>query len=156
MRHTLFCDTPLGRFRLEESGGALTCIDRLLPGTAELDAGGPSPLLREAERQLKAYFAGKLRVFDLPVSASGTPFQQEVWAELRTIGWGELRSYGDVARAIGWPKAFRAVGMACHRNPVIIVVPCHRVIGASGALTGFAGGLDIKRSLLRLEGSLLL
>ena len=154
--HTLFCDTPLGRFRLEEKGGALTRAALLPPGTPEVGVSQPSPLLQEAERQLQAYLSGRLRDFDLPVSPQGTPFQREVWAALRTIGWGELRSYGEVAHAIGRPKASRAVGMACHHNPILIVVPCHRVIGAGGTLTGFACGLDVKRALLRLEGSLLL
>ena len=86
------------------------------------------------------------------LAPQGTEFQKAVWQELCTISWGELRTYGDIARAVGKPKASRAVGMACHCNPVMIVVPCHRVVGAGGKLTGFAGGLDAKRALLELEG----
>ena len=114
------------------------------------------PLLQEAARQLEAYFAGRLRQFDLPLRPSGTPFQQAVWRALCEIPYGEVRSYGAIAARIGSPKASRAVGMANHNNPIAIVIPCHRVIGASGSLTGYGGGLPIKERLLRLEGYLLL
>jgi methylated-DNA-[protein]-cysteine S-methyltransferase len=155
---SLFCDMPLGRFCLEEMCGALTRIQWLGSGCVGAGAGerpyadGPSPLLHEAERQLRGYFSGRLRSFDLPLSPQGTDFQKSVWSALCSIGWGELRAYGDIARAVGSPKAFRAVGMACHCNPLMVVVPCHRVIGAGGWLTGYAGGLELKRSLLELEG----
>lgn len=109
------------------------------------------PVLREAARQLRAYFAGKLRRFDLPLDLRGTPFQQRVWSELLRIPFGETRSYGELARAIGNPNASRAVGAANGRNPIAIVVPCHRVIGSDGGLCGFGGGLDYKRRLLDLE-----
>lgn len=91
------------------------------------------------------------REFDLPLAAKGTPFQQAVWAQLRKIPYGEVRTYGQLAAALGKPKASRAVGSACHRNPLCIVVPCHRVIGADGSLTGYAEGLEIKEYLLELE-----
>jgi methylated-DNA-[protein]-cysteine S-methyltransferase len=103
-------------------------------------------------RQLRGYFAGELKEFDLPLAAGGTPFEQRVWRELLNIGYGVTVSYGDIARAIGKPTAFRAVGLANGRNPIPIIVPCHRVIGSSGSLTGYGGGLATKQLLLTLEG----
>jgi methylated-DNA-[protein]-cysteine S-methyltransferase len=107
--------------------------------------------LDEAVRQLKAYFAGELENFDLQLSPHGTPFQQRVWGELQKIPYGETISYGELARRIGNPKASRAVGLANGSNPISIVIPCHRVIGANGKLTGYGGGLPIKEKLLALE-----
>lgn len=107
--------------------------------------------LRPAVQQLRAYFAGELREFDVPLAPAGTPFQLEVWEHLRAIPYAETRSYGFIATAIGRPKASRAVGMANGRNPVSIIVPCHRVIGANGLLTGYGGGLDRKQLLIDLE-----
>lgn len=101
--------------------------------------------------QLDAYFAGELREFDFELAPSGTPFQLQVWEALRAIPYGQTASYGDVARAVGQPGAARAVGGANNRNPIAIVVPCHRVIGSGGSLTGYGGGLDRKRQLLALE-----
>lgn len=107
--------------------------------------------LREAERQLKLYFAGRLRQFDLPLHMLGTPFQQKVWAALQHIPYGETCTYKDIAVMLGQPGAMRAVGGANNRNPVSIIVPCHRVIGANGQMVGYGGGLPIKTSLLELE-----
>ena len=118
-----------------------------LPG----DPSPSHPLLAEAVRQLRAYFAGALRQFTLPLDLHGTPFQLRVWRELETIPFGEFRTYSDVAQAIGAPKAVRAVGAANGANPVAIVVPCHRVIGSSGKLVGYGGGLPLKKKLLTLE-----
>ncbi|HSP13306.1 MAG TPA: methylated-DNA--[protein]-cysteine S-methyltransferase [Thermoanaerobaculia bacterium] len=101
--------------------------------------------------QLAEYFAGKRRTFDVDLDLSGTPFQLEVWSALQRIPYGEVRSYGEIARAIKRPKAVRAVGAANGANPIPIIVPCHRVIGSNGSLTGFGGGLDVKRRLLELE-----
>ena len=131
----------------------LTEIDGALAGIAFRDDGGcdRTPLLEEAARQLSDYFGGRRRDFTLPLAPVGTPFQREVWAALREIPYGETRSYKDIACAVGRPRACRAVGMANNRNPLPIVVPCHRVVGASGALTGYAGGLEIKSKLLALE-----
>lgn len=109
------------------------------------------PVLREAERQLKDYFAGKRRAFALDLDFDGTVFQKKVWNALLAIPFGETRSYADIARKIGKPKAVRAVGAANGRNPISIIAPCHRVIGSNGKLTGFAGGLKAKAALLRLE-----
>jgi methylated-DNA-[protein]-cysteine S-methyltransferase len=110
------------------------------------------PVLMEAERQLTEYFAGRRTVFALPLDVSGTPFQRSVWHALLSIPFGETRTYGQIANLIGSPAAVRAVGAANSRNPVSIVAPCHRVIGADGTLTGFAGGLQAKAQLLALEG----
>lgn len=104
--------------------------------------------------QLNEYFAAKRTAFSLPLSTRGTAFEQRVWDELLRIPHGETRTYGEIARRVGNPKAARAVGLACGKNPIAIVVPCHRVIGAGGALTGYAGGLARKRILLRLEGAI--
>jgi methylated-DNA-[protein]-cysteine S-methyltransferase len=115
---------------------------------------GHHPVLVEADRQLTQYFAGQRITFELPIHAEGTPFQKRVWYELLQIPYGQTRRYGDLARAIGNRSASRAVGLATSKNPLSIVVPCHRVIGASGKLTGFAGGLEIKARLLTLEGAI--
>jgi len=111
------------------------------------------PVLMEAETQLDEYFAGKRNRFSVKLDPKGTEFQNKVWDALRTIPFGETRSYGEIAKQIGNTKAMRAVGAANGRNPISIIVPCHRVIGASGRLTGFAGGLAIKEQLLSLEGN---
>lgn len=116
--------------------------------------GDEHPVLCAAREQLREYFAGTRRAFDLPLAPQGTLFQWEVWQMLATIPYGATWTYRDLARAIGKPEAVRAVGAANGRNPLPIVLPCHRVIGADGGLTGFGGGLDIKAALLRLEGAL--
>lgn len=139
--------TPIGPLTLQTDEAAVTAI-RFGAGGAQ-DA---SPLLDAAEAQLREYFAGARRTFDLPLAPHGTAFQQRVWMALRAIPYGETRTYGELAAAIGSPNASRAVGMANHRNPIPIIIPCHRVIGANGTLTGYAGGLEIKRKLLALEG----
>lgn len=153
--------TPVGPLVLTAEEGALTALRFGAASAADIAAAslcGASRsaeadirLLAEAERQLRGYFAGRLRRFDLPLRPSGTPFQQAVWEALRTIPWGEVRTYGAIAAQIGRPRACRAVGMANHCNPIAIIVPCHRVVGNDGSLTGYAGGLDIKRRLLALE-----
>ena len=134
-------ETPIGPLTLEADENAVTAI-RFSAGGAQ-DA---SPLLDAAEAQLREYFAGARRTFDLPLAPHGTAFQQRVWAALRTIPYGETRTYGELAAAIDSPNASRAVGMANHRNPIPIIIPCHRVIGANGTLTGYAGGLEIKEA----------
>lgn len=140
-------ETPIGPLTLEADENAVTVI-RFGAGVAQ----DVSPLLDAAEAQLREYFAGTRRTFDLPLAPRGTAFQQRVWAALRTIPYGETRTYGELAAAIGNPRAARAVGMANHRNPLPILIPCHRVIGADGSLTGYAGGVETKRKLLALEG----
>ncbi|HEY9426167.1 MAG TPA: methylated-DNA--[protein]-cysteine S-methyltransferase [Gemmatimonadaceae bacterium] len=116
--------------------------------------GAAERILRSASEQLGAYFAGNLTSFDIPLAASGTPFQERVWKALRDIPFGHTTSYGEIAVRMGEPKAVRAVGAANGRNPIAIVVPCHRVIGARGDLTGFGGGIERKRWLLEHEGAL--
>lgn len=110
-----------------------------------------TPLHRKTVGQLTEYFAGERRTFELPIAPKGTDFQMRCWDALLAIPYGETRSYGDIARAAGSPKGFRAAGMANNRNPIAIIIPCHRVIGADGSLVGFGGGLDIKKFLLDLE-----
>ena len=108
-------------------------------------------VLNKAKTQLSEYFAGKRKVFDISLKFGGTPFQNLVWKALLDIPYGEVRTYGDIAKIIGKPKASRAVGRACHNNPIGIIIPCHRVIGAGGKLTGFGGGTELKEKLLDLE-----
>lgn len=141
---------PFVRMLIAEEAGALVRVDF----ADVLPAGGidrETPLLRETARQLNEYFAGCRRVFDLPLRPTGTPFQQKVWQALQTIPYGQTRSYQEIAGQIGNFKACRAVGYANHNNPIAIIIPCHRVIGKSGRLTGYAGGLELKERLLRLE-----
>jgi methylated-DNA-[protein]-cysteine S-methyltransferase len=121
---------------------------------AEVVGGAAALTLRDAREQLEAYFAGERTSFDLPLAAAGTPFQERVWSALRAIPFGHTTSYGELAGRIGEPKASRAVGAANGRNPIPIIVPCHRVIGARGDLTGFGGGVERKRWLLEHEGAL--
>ncbi|MXX76667.1 MAG: methylated-DNA--[protein]-cysteine S-methyltransferase [Holophagales bacterium] len=150
-------DTPIGTLRLV---GGEDSIDRIelpnraagAPDAAWETADGDLPAaLADTRRQLEEYFAGERQEFDLPLSAGGTEFQQRVWAELRRIPFGETISYGELAARIGKPSASRAVGAANGRNPLPVVVPCHRVIGSDGRLTGFGGGLPTKQALLDLE-----
>lgn len=118
----------------------------------EVPAQGPvSPVLVQAAAQLAEYFAGQRQSFTIPLAPRGTPFQQEVWRALCAIPYGQTRSYGQLAAALGRPSAARAVGGACRRNPIWLMIPCHRVVGASGSLTGYAGGLERKKALLALE-----
>lgn len=148
MEHKLVLPSPVGELTLTEENGALTGLYfGARPGGEE----GPSPLLEEAARQLREYFAGQRQAFSLPLAPRGTAFQLQVWQALQTIPYGEVRTYGEIARAIGKPKACRAVGMANHNNPISIIVPCHRVVGADGSLTGYGGGLAAKEFLLALE-----
>jgi methylated-DNA-[protein]-cysteine S-methyltransferase len=149
-------DSPVGALTLVANAAGLTAIlwpndDPQRVRLGALAEGSEHPVLREAERQLGEYFAGTRTEFALPLEFAGTEFQRSVWAALLTIPYGETRSYGDIARQIGRPAAVRAVGAANGRNPISIVAPCHRVIGANGKLTGFAGGLETKRFLLALE-----
>lgn len=146
--------SPAGYLTLSAHGGVLTAADwGMCVETAAAASAQDRTVLDTAAKQLDEYFAGTRRTFDLPLAPSGTAFQLAVWDYLRTIPYGETRTYGDIARAIGKPGASRAVGMACHTNPISVIVPCHRVVGKAG-LTGYAGGLHIKKALLTLEGIL--
>ena len=149
-------DTPVGTLTLVASDDGLVAIlwPNDAPGRVRLgpmDERPHHPVLLAAKRQLGDYFAGRRTAFDLPLDWRGTDFQKSVWAALLTIPFGETRSYAAIARQVGRPTAFRAVGAANGRNPLSIVAPCHRVIGSDGTPTGFAGGLDAKRILLGLE-----
>jgi methylated-DNA-[protein]-cysteine S-methyltransferase len=149
-------NTPVGNLKLVASSKALVAVlweqeppNRVRLGTLKLDQ--RHPILLETERQLSEYFAGKRTQFALPLEPRGSEFQKNVWRALKKIPFGETRSYLELARRMGSPKACRAVGAANGKNPLSIVVPCHRVVGTSGRLTGFAGGLQAKATLLALE-----
>ncbi|WP_421553037.1 methylated-DNA--[protein]-cysteine S-methyltransferase [Pseudomonas yamanorum] len=151
-----YMTSPVGQLTLVARDGKLTAIlwEKERPNRVRLGAlqeANNSPVLEETERQLKEYFAGTRNRFELELDFAGTDFQKKVWQALLTIPFGETRSYSQIAAQIGSPKAVRAVGAANGRNPISIVAPCHRVIGASGGLTGFAGGLEAKQYLLELE-----
>ncbi|MNG72625.1 Methylated-DNA--protein-cysteine methyltransferase [compost metagenome] len=152
-----FMPSPVGTLTLVARGECLAAVlweeereNRVRLGPLHRDE--HCPVLVETARQLNEYFAGTRRHFELAIDFAGTDFQRQVWAALLTIPFGETRSYGEIARQIGNPSAVRAVGAANGRNPISIIAPCHRVIGASGSLTGFAGGLQAKQYLLALEG----
>lgn len=144
-------DTPVGPMALEEDGAALTAL--YLPCRPMPPAGAETALLARGRAELLAYFQGKRRAFDLPLSPRGTPFQLAVWRELERVPYGTVVTYGALAARVGRPRACRAVGQANHRNPLPILLPCHRVVGSGGALTGYAGGLALKKYLLKLERS---
>ncbi|PKH30536.1 methylated-DNA--[protein]-cysteine S-methyltransferase [Acinetobacter radioresistens] len=151
-----YMDSPVGRLRLIANEKALVAVlwENEQPKRiqlAELMVEPEHPVLLQVRQQLEEYFEGNRQRFDIPLDFAGTEFQKLVWTELLKIPYGQTRSYGEIAQAIGRPKAMRAVGAANGRNPISIIAPCHRVIGASGALTGFAGGLDNKTILLNLE-----
>lgn len=140
--------SPFGDMELDYEEDAVTALKM-----AEKKAAGEAPegLALAVFQELDEYFEGKRKTFDIPLRTHGTPFQEKVWAALRAIPYGEVRSYKEVAEAIGHPKAYRAVGMANNANPIFIIVPCHRVIGNDGSPTGYGGGLPMKKALLSLE-----
>jgi methylated-DNA-[protein]-cysteine S-methyltransferase len=151
-----FMDSPVGELKLVASEKGLVAIlwendDPKRVRLPKLIRDLNHPVLLKVEKQLNEYFAGKRKTFQLPLDFIGTDFQKSVWKALLEIPYGETRSYGEIAKQIKRPKASRAVGAANGKNPISIIAPCHRVIGASGALTGFAGGLKAKSTLLRLE-----
>lgn len=157
MKYFSYCSSPLGDMQMIEENNSLThlnlSVNQILP--ADFPKGSitqkDTPLISSAKRQLDEYFQGKRKSFDLPLAPSGTQFQQKVWNALCTIPYGETRSYKEIAAQIQNPKGCRAVGMANNRNPIMIIIPCHRVIGSNGSLVGYAGGLDIKQWLLAHE-----
>lgn len=145
-------DSPVGPLTLISNGAALEHLEFENPRYAYAPApAGKDKILDETRRQLDQYFAGKLKEFDLPLAPQGTAFQKRVWQALLTIPYGATRTYGQQAAVIGQPKASRAVGLANGRNPISIIVPCHRVIGSTGSLTGYGGGMERKKYLLDLE-----
>lgn len=148
MKHNTYYLSPIGRLYLEDDGEALTAL--------YIDPSGDkqekdSPVLKETIRQLDEYFKSTRKTFTIPVHFNGTEFQNKVWKALLDIPYGETCCYADVAERIGNPKACRAIGGAVNKNPVMIIVPCHRVIGKNGSLVGFGAGLDIKEALLKIE-----
>jgi methylated-DNA-[protein]-cysteine S-methyltransferase len=151
--HTVI-DSPVGTLTLVATGGVLSGLymfqQRHRP-PAEIFGEPDAALFTEPARQLHAYFAGELIDFDLPLALAGTPFQRRVWTALRDIPYGQTISYGQLADRIGQPTAARAVGLANGKNPIGIIVPCHRVVGSTGALTGYGGGLERKQHLLAFE-----
>lgn len=146
----LCMDSPVGKLMIVQQGEAVKEIlfEEKITDAVPLRS---TELLLCAQRQLNEYFSGSRKVFSLPLALTGTPFQRKVWQQLTQIPYGEVRSYGQIAQAVGNPKACRAVGAANHCNPIPILVPCHRVVGANGSLTGYAGGLWRKNLLLQLE-----
>lgn len=178
MKQSCFYESPIGILQIDEDGGKITnlCLHHKtddsasgsdirrqqleLPSKHSREQQGQrlqnreqcSELLHEACRQLDEYFRGKRRQFDLPLGYTGTPFQESVWRELQRIPYGEMRSYEDIAVKIGNPKAVRAVGQANNRNPILLLIPCHRVIHKNGDISGFACGIETKKYLLDLEG----
>ncbi|HJT09031.1 MAG TPA: methylated-DNA--[protein]-cysteine S-methyltransferase [Stellaceae bacterium] len=147
----LSIDSPLGRLTLREEDGRLTAVD----WRGKHAATDETPLLLEAKRQLDAYFRGELRAFDLPLSPAGPPLEQQVWRLMSAIPYGQTRSYGELARALN--ATAQDIGQACGRNPLPVVIPCHRVMAAEGRLGGYSGGrgIETKLKLLTLEGALL-
>jgi O-6-methylguanine DNA methyltransferase len=150
--------SPVGPLLLAASAKGLRCLQFAageLPEAARGEVWMESrEVLQPYVEQVRAYFRGELRDFTCPLDLQGTTFQKACWEALRAIPYGATCSYADLARKVGRPKAFRAVGQANHRNPIAIIVPCHRVVGSAGSLTGYGGGLEIKEKLLRLEGAI--
>lgn len=156
MKMVFFYEKEIGKIGIGEDNGAITDIffgNFAVPDNVKVLE---TALIKETSKQLDEYLEGNRKKFDLPIFAKGTPFQQMVWEALKTIPYGETRSYKDIAVQIGKIKACRAVGMANNRNPISIIIPCHRVIGSKGEMVGYGGGLNIKEKLLSLEGKKLM
>lgn len=148
-----FYQSPIGRLCIEEENGKITGLFMAEEKSCEErePAGAETEILEKAKKQLEEYFNGTRKEFQLPFNPRGTEFQRKVWEALTAIPYGQTRSYGEIASAVGNPKASRAVGGANHKNPIMIFIPCHRVIGADGSLVGFGGGIEAKKYLLALE-----
>lgn len=143
--------TPIGLLEITATGDAVISV-KVVKQEEKVNSDDPSmKMAQKTKEELEEYFAGKRKQFDLPLKAKGTDFQKQVWAQLEKIPYGETRTYGEVAQMMGKPKSARAIGMANHNNPILILVPCHRVIGADGSLTGYAAGIKAKKFLLDLE-----
>lgn len=143
--------SPIGKLGIAEEAGSITHIYFEGESAQHNLSSEETPLIKEAIRQLDLYFKGELRDFDLPLAPKGTPYQQAVWQQLCTVPYGSTATYKEIAQKVGKPKGFRSVGQANNRNPIPIIIPCHRIIGADGKLVGYGGGLDIKIKLLELE-----
>ena len=153
MNPVLYRDYPIGTLGLVDDGQGLSRVFLKQEGVEYGFPEGETPLTGRAAAELEEYFDCKRKSFAVPLSPHGTEFQLAVWRTLRDIPYGQTRTYGEIAGLVGRPKAARAVGMANHDNPLLILTPCHRVVGKDGALTGFACGLEVKRTLLELEGA---
>lgn len=149
MEKVFFYDTPVGKLCIGEENDSITCVT--WSKVPEEYIQEETELILNCKIQLEEYFAGKRKNFDLPLAPKGTDFQKKVWKALTDIPYGETRTYGEIAAVVGNPKAARAVGMANNKNPIGIIVPCHRVVGADGKLVGYAGGMEKKEWLLNLE-----
>lgn len=143
--------TKLGNTAIIEEDNKITAIE-INKKIQEEMVQKETPLLKETEKQLLEYLEGRRKTFDVPLNPKGTKFMKQVWTALQEIPYGEVRTYGQIAQTVGKPKAARAVGMANHRNPIPIIIPCHRVIGSNGKLVGYALGMEMKEFLLKLEG----
>lgn len=147
MGNGIYYNSPIGNLWIEEEQGSVVQITK----TENLISGTPTQFLQKVQKELEEYFMGDRKEFTFPIQPKGTEFQKEVWRALQKIPYGKVKSYSDIAEYIKKPKAYRAVGNACNKNPILIVIPCHRVIGKNKELTGFALGLEVKERLLRIE-----
>ncbi len=154
MTSTFIYETPIGRIGIKDNGHSIIEVYFIKAAEDKELELKETPLTKEAARQLDEYFQGKRKDFDLPLEPKGTPFQKSVWEALTTIPYGETRSYKQIAEKVNSPKAYRAVGMSNNKNPISIIIPCHRVIGANGKMVGYGGGLEIKEHLLNLENQI--
>ncbi len=151
LHHFEFLESPFGNWRIEATEKGICCI-KLVENVS--DESNPSKITKQAVKELKNYFKGTLRRFSVPLDLKGTEFQQKVWKEVSYVEYGSTKSYAFVANEIGNPEAVRAVGTANGSNPVPIVIPCHRIVGSNGTLTGYAYGVKLKEELLKLEGAI--
>lgn len=147
---TCYYQTKIGRIKIAQEGDAIVEINVT---DSEKESEKETPLIKKTIKEIEEYFEGKRKFFDIPISIKGTEFQEKVWEALLRIPYGETKSYEDIAKMIGCPKGARAVGMANHNNKIIIIIPCHRVIGKNGKLVGYAGGLPVKEKLLQIESN---
>lgn len=152
MKNAYFYKTEFGLLFIAEEDNFITNVTIVTEKFSGNFTVNETPVIKKAHNQLTEYFSGKRKEFDLPINPKGTPFQKHIWEQLRKIPYGKTASYKDIAIMAGNPKACRAVGMANNKNPIIIITPCHRVIGSDGSLTGFGCGLELKQRLLGLEG----
>jgi methylated-DNA-[protein]-cysteine S-methyltransferase len=144
-------NSPIGRLLMEEKDGYITQLSKNYPDITSKEVQQMTPIIKDAITQLEEYFAGQRKEFTIPIKPEGTDYMKSIWKQLVNIPYGTTLSYGQVAEMAGNKKGARSAGMACGRNPILILIPCHRVIGADGSLTGFACGLDTKKALLKLE-----
>ena len=147
---TCYYQTKIGRIKIAQEGDAIVEINVT---DSEKESERETPLIKKTIKELKEYLEGKRKIFDIPIDTQGTEFQEKVWNALLEIPYGETKSYEDIAKMVGCPKGARAVGMANHNNKIIIIIPCHRVIGKNGKLVGYAGGLPVKEKLLQIESN---